>query len=58
VHQNIATEQYKEAGALAHEALTSIRTVSVLNAQVGIIGRYRVFLLEAMKVSIYIQMLD
>ena len=49
---NGALEQYSAAGGLATEALGSIRTVSALNAQPAIISKYRLYLIEAMKVGI------
>lgn len=44
--------QYAKAGGVATEALGSIRTVSALNAQIDIINKYRILLLEAMQVGI------
>jgi ATP-binding cassette subfamily B (MDR/TAP) protein 1 len=45
-------ENYALAGGLASESLTSIRTVTALNAQPNIISRYRIYLLEAMQIGI------
>ena len=45
-------EQYSAAGGLATESLSSIRTVTALNAQPDIINQYRIYLFVAMKVGI------
>ena len=50
--QNQALSQYAAAGGLATESLGAIRTVSALNAQPDVITRYRVFLFNAMQVSL------
>jgi len=50
--QNQSVGQYAKAGGLATESLSSIRTVTALNAQPDIISKYRFFLLEAMHVGI------
>ncbi len=44
--------QYAKAGGLASESLSSIRTVTALNAQPDIISNYRKFLIEAMRIGI------
>lgn len=51
-YNKLILEQYAKAGGLATEALSAIRTVTALNAQVDIINRYRVFLLDAMQIGI------
>jgi len=50
--QNQAGDNYAAAGGLATEALGAIRTVTALNSQPDLISRYRVYLLDAMKVGI------
>lgn len=50
--QQQALEQYAGAGGLASQALNSIRTVTALNMQPGIVSRYRHFLYEAMLVGV------
>jgi ABC-type bacteriocin/lantibiotic exporter with double-glycine peptidase domain len=50
--QQQSLSQYAKAGGLATETLSSVRTVTALNAQTDIINRYRVFLLESMQIGI------
>jgi len=49
---NQSLEQYANAGGLATEALTYIRTVTALNAQPDIINKYLEFLNECKKIGI------
>eukprot|EP01035_Chromulina_nebulosa_P018834 gene18834-24615_t len=51
--QTQSLEQYSKAGGIASEALSSIRTVSSLNAQTEFINKYRYLLLDAMQVGIF-----
>eukprot|EP01041_Mallomonas_annulata_P010883 gene10883-22722_t len=46
-----SSEQNAQAGGLATETLSSIRTITALNVQPDVISRYRIFLIEAMNVS-------
>lgn len=50
--QGAVSEQYAQAGSLASESLSSIRTVTALNAQPDVITRYRKYLLEAMRIGL------
>lgn len=50
--QNESSEQYAKAGGLATEMLSSIRTVTALNAQPDAVTRYRSFVVDAMDVGI------
>eukprot|EP00604_Paraphysomonas_vestita_P002962 CAMPEP_0174820940 /NCGR_PEP_ID=MMETSP1107-20130205/5094_1 /TAXON_ID=36770 /ORGANISM="Paraphysomonas vestita, Strain GFlagA" /LENGTH=1282 /DNA_ID=CAMNT_0016037263 /DNA_START=383 /DNA_END=4231 /DNA_ORIENTATION=+ len=50
---NNALVQYSSAGGVATEALNSIKTVTALNMQQYVIGKYRKFLLSAMNIGIY-----
>ena len=47
-----ALEQYAQAGAVATEVLSGIRTISALNAQPDAVERYRKHLFVAMKVLV------
>eukprot|EP00981_Chlorochromonas_danica_P008136 scaffold2028_cov181-Ochromonas_danica.AAC.14 len=49
-HQSFA--QYAQAGAVAQETIGSVRTVSAFNLQPTFIAKYRVFILEALRVGI------
>ena len=51
--QNESGDQYAQAGGLATEMLSAIRTVTALNAQPDAITRYREFILRGMKVGVY-----
>ena len=48
---NESAGQYAQAGGLATEMLTGIRTVTALNAQPDAITRYRKFILKAMDIG-------
>ena len=48
---NESAGQYAQAGGLATEMLTGIRTVTALNAQADAITRYRKFILKAMDIG-------
>lgn len=50
--QNQALEQYSAAGATAAEALGAVRTVTALNAQPEVIGRYNGYLELAKRIGI------
>lgn len=50
--QNDSAGQYAQAGGLATEMLSGIRTVTALNAQPDAITRYRKFILKAMDIGI------
>lgn len=47
-----SSAQYANAGGLATESLTYIRTVSALNAHPDVITKYRKYLIEAMNIGI------
>ena len=47
-----SAELYAQAGGLATESLTNIRTVTALNAQPDVISNYRKFLLNVMEIGI------
>ena len=49
---NESAGQYAQAGGLATEMLTGIRTVTALNAQPDAITRYRKFILKAMNIGL------
>ena len=50
--QNDSAGQYAQAGGLATEMLSGIRTVTALNAQPDAITRYRKFILKAMDIGL------
>ena len=50
---NNALEQYAGAGAVATEAINSIRTVTTLNIQPYVIAKYRKFLVSALDIGIF-----
>ena len=50
--QNDSADQYAQAGGLATEMLSGIRTVTALNAQPDAVMRYRRFILKAMDIGI------
>jgi ATP-binding cassette, subfamily B (MDR/TAP), member 1 len=49
-HESFA--QYAQAGAVAQESVSAMRTVSAFNLQPIFITKYRVFLLEAMRIGV------
>jgi ABC-type multidrug transport system fused ATPase/permease subunit len=49
---NESAGQYAQAGGLATEMLTGIRTVTALNAQPDAITRYRKFIFKAMNIGV------
>jgi len=50
---NNSLVQYAAAGGVATESLNSIKTVTALNMQQYVIGKYRQFLLSAMNIGIF-----
>lgn len=50
---NNSLVQYAAAGGVATESLNSIKTVTALNMQQHVIGKYRQFLLTAMNIGIF-----
>eukprot|EP00981_Chlorochromonas_danica_P013488 scaffold6397_cov175-Ochromonas_danica.AAC.26 len=47
-----AFEQYARAGAVAQEAIGSVRTINAFNLQPTFIAKYRSFILEALRVGV------